>query len=160
MRGGRLEFFVEPFNEGRPGPHVAAAIKAIEERGLQVEVGPFNSMVEGETTILLEAADVMLRGAVAAGADRITLQLSTSDHPDPGGAPTLHDALARMIAQVEQTLGAPLPDLPRDQKQAAVRILDGRGAFLLRRSIEEVADAMGVSRITIYNYLNAIRGRE
>ena len=28
--------------------------------------------------------------------------------------------------------------------------------FLLRRSVEAVADAIGVSRITIYNYLNAI----
>jgi predicted transcriptional regulator YheO len=62
-----------------------------------------------------------------------------------------------MIGQVEQRLGAPLSELGREQKQAAVRILDQQGAFLLRRSIEEVADAMGVSRITIYNYLNAIR---
>jgi predicted transcriptional regulator YheO len=26
----------------------------------------------------------------------------------------------------------------------------------LRRAVEQVADAMGVSRITVYNYLNAI----
>jgi predicted transcriptional regulator YheO len=58
---------------------------------------------------------------------------------------------------VETTLGAPLPDLTREEKQAAVRMLDQQGAFLLRRSIDEVAGAMGVSRITIYNYLNAIR---
>jgi predicted transcriptional regulator YheO len=42
-------------------------------------------------------------------------------------------------------------------KQVAVRLLDEQGAFLLRKSIEYVADAMGVSRITIYNYLNAIK---
>lgn len=28
---------------------------------------------------------------------------------------------------------------------------------MLRKSIEDVADSMGVSRITIYNYLNTIR---
>ncbi len=66
-------------------------------------------------------------------------------------------ALDRMIGQVEAELGAPLPELSRAQKQAAVRMLDERGAFSLRKSIEDVADAMGVSRITIYNYLNAIR---
>jgi predicted transcriptional regulator YheO len=32
------------------------------------------------------------------------------------------------------------------------------GAFMLRRSVEDVADALGVSRITVYNYLNAMRG--
>ena len=29
--------------------------------------------------------------------------------------------------------------------------------FCCGRSIEDIADLMGVSRITIYNYLNAIR---
>ena len=38
-----------------------------------------------------------------------------------------------------------------------VRMLDEQGAFQLRKSIEYIADVMGVSRITIYNYLNAIR---
>jgi predicted transcriptional regulator YheO len=35
-------------------------------------------------------------------------------------------------------------------------LLDEQGAFTLRRAVEDVADAMGVSRITIYNYLNAL----
>jgi len=34
---------------------------------------------------------------------------------------------------------------------------DSRGAFVLRRSVEDVADALDVSRITVYNYLNAMR---
>ena len=34
-----------------------------------------------------------------------------------------------------------------------MRLLDERGAFMLRRAVEHVADAMGVSRITVYNYL-------
>ena len=36
------------------------------------------------------------------------------------------------------------------------RLLDERGAFVLRRAVEDVADAMRISRITVYNYLNAI----
>ena len=39
-----------------------------------------------------------------------------------------------------------------------MRLLEDRGAFMLRRSVEDVADALGVSRITVYNYLNAMRG--
>jgi len=69
----------------------------------------------------------------------------------------LHGALGRMIEQVEDELRGRLPDLSREGKQRAVRLLDERGAFLLRRSVEDVADALGVSRITVYNYLNAIR---
>jgi hypothetical protein len=70
--------------------------------------------------------------------------------------PPLHGALDRLIDSVETELGDTLPMLSREGKQRAIRILDERGAFILRRAVEDVADAMGVSRITVYNYLNAI----
>ena len=70
--------------------------------------------------------------------------------------PPLHGALDRLIDSVEAELGGRIPDLEREEKQRAVRLLDERGAFTLRRAVEQVADAMGVSRITVYNYLNAI----
>ena len=70
--------------------------------------------------------------------------------------PPLHGALDRLIDAVEAELGGRLPLLSREDKQRAVRLLDERGAFTLRRAVEDVADAMGVSRITVYNYLNAI----
>ena len=71
---------------------------------------------------------------------------------------SLTEALDRMVAHIEAELGARLADLSRTDKQAAVRMLDDQGAFLLRKSIDDVAERMGVSRITIYNYLTAIRG--
>ncbi|CAN5784263.1 helix-turn-helix domain-containing protein [soil metagenome] len=70
--------------------------------------------------------------------------------------PPLHGALDRLIEAVEAELGGRLADLPRESKQRAIRLLDERGAFILRRAVEDVADAMSVSRITVYNYLNAI----
>jgi hypothetical protein len=68
----------------------------------------------------------------------------------------LHGALDRLIEGVERELGNRLPLLDRADKQRAIRLLDERGAFTLRRAVEDVADAMGVSRITVYNYLNAL----
>ena len=68
----------------------------------------------------------------------------------------LHGALDRLIENVEREFGTKLPLLTRVEKQRAIRLLDERGAFTLRRSVEDVADAMGVSRITVYNYLNAL----
>ena len=99
----------------------------------------------------LEEEDIPLRwdGELVGG-----LRLSGAP-PDADAG--LHGALGRLIEQVEDELGGRLPDLSREQKQRAVRLLDDRGAFLLRRSVEDVADALGVSRITVYNYLSAIR---
>jgi len=70
---------------------------------------------------------------------------------------SLTGALDRLVSHIQDELGGKLMDLPRADKQAAVRMLDERGAFQLRKAIEDVAAMMGVSRITIYNYLNAIR---
>jgi hypothetical protein len=70
--------------------------------------------------------------------------------------PGVRGALDRMISSVEGELGAPLADLSREGKQRAVHLLDERGAFQLRKAVEEVADALGVSRFTVYNYLNAV----
>lgn len=156
----RLEFFVEPFIEGQPGPHVDAAVKAVERAGLEVEVGPFGSVASGDTKLVLKAARDLLEDSLEAGASRISLQLAAGpDQDSPGSLAmrSLHDALQRMISAVESELGAPLAELPRVDKQAAVRMLDEQGVFLLRKAVEDVADAMGVTRITIYNYLNAIR---
>jgi hypothetical protein len=68
----------------------------------------------------------------------------------------LDGALGRLIGSVESELGDSLRRLSRTGKQAAVRLLNERGAFLLRKGVEDVAAAMGVSRITIYNYINAM----
>jgi hypothetical protein len=75
--------------------------------------------------------------------------VATSE-PADGGLAALLDAVA-----VE--LGAPLADLPREGKQRAVRLLEGRGAFSYRRSAETIAEALGVTRFTVYNYLNRRR---
>lgn len=161
MAGSRrtdAEFLVEPFNEGSPGPHVTEAVAAVEAHGLGVDVGPFGSVVQGDIDDVAGAMADMARAAIDHGADRVTVtyrRVPGGSRSRPAGG--LHDALARIVAAIEIELGASLDDLDRTGKQAAVRRLDESGAFLLKRSVEDVAEMMGVSRITIYNYLNAIR---
>jgi hypothetical protein len=67
--------------------------------------------------------------------------------------PDMRGALDRLIASVERELGTPLAEASREEKQEAVGLLDERGAFVLRKSVEDVAEALGVSRFTVYNYL-------
>ncbi len=74
--------------------------------------------------------------------------------PSAASPADLSDGLSRLIAEVEQELGAQLAQLPRADKQRAVRLLEERGAFEMRRSAETVAEALGVTRFTVYNYLN------
>lgn len=71
-------------------------------------------------------------------------------------ADELHGALARLVSQVEREIGSSLPDMDREQKQNAIARLEEQGAFLLRGSVEDVASMMGVSRVTLYTYINAV----
>lgn len=99
------------------------------------------------------------------GASVVPLRSSrTGDHPVLWRGKTvayvrqndLHGALERAVASVEREIGSSLTDMDRAEKQGAVRRLDERGAFLLRGSVEDVAEWMGVSKVTLYSYLNAI----
>jgi hypothetical protein len=68
--------------------------------------------------------------------------------------PQLADSLDHILAAMERKKGKPLADLDRKAKQEVVRILEARGAFSVRHGVETVASALGVSRFTVYNYLN------
>ncbi|CAL9312502.1 MULTISPECIES: helix-turn-helix domain-containing protein [unclassified Streptomyces] len=68
--------------------------------------------------------------------------------------PQLADSLEQILAALERRHGMPLAQLDRKSKQEIVRSLEARGAFSVRHGVETVAGALGVSRFTVYNYLN------
>lgn len=72
----QLEFTVEPFVEGAPGPHVQAAVGAAEAAGLTVEFGPFGTAVAGDDEAVLGAIQAIVQAAMGAGATRVSLQLT------------------------------------------------------------------------------------
>jgi len=81
---------------------------------------------------------------------------------DPEG--TNHEAatehlgttVGRMLDAAESELGVRASDMSRSQKQQVVKELDERGAFLIKKSVEQVAERLGVTRFTIYNYLDQV----
>jgi uncharacterized protein YqgV (UPF0045/DUF77 family) len=167
------EFTSEPFHgEGSPPEHAVAARDAAAEAGLDTDFGPLGTLARGDAKALLEALPAITQAALDGGATQVTLQVRRAadagseavpqatavpvvqQAADNAPAVELNDALARLIADVERELGAELGDLDRPGKQRAVRLLRERGAFGLRKSVSSVADALGVTRFTVYNYLN------
>ncbi|MGW0842781.1 helix-turn-helix domain-containing protein [Streptomyces sp. NPDC002787] len=68
--------------------------------------------------------------------------------------PQLAESLDHILAALERKQGKPLAELDRKTKQEVVRTLEARGAFSVRHGVETVASALGVSRFTVYNYIN------
>jgi DNA binding protein with HTH domain len=65
----------------------------------------------------------------------------------------LGDAIDRMIEAATEGIGVPITEMSRSQKQEVVKYLDDRGAFLIKKAVEQVGVRLGVTRFTIYNYL-------
>jgi hypothetical protein len=136
---------------GDGGKSIAAFGPAEPASGAKTEIpfpdSPNRLLIEIDTKAI-EAADRVLHAIAEPH------RLVETPH---GVLANLEDALERLIAQGEARIGKPLDEMSRAEKQQLVRYLDERGAFRLRKAVEDVAEILGVSRFTVYNYLEAIR---
>ena len=64
------------------------------------------------------------------------------------------ELLDAMLQEAVHHTGKEIGELEKEDKVAIVHYLDGKGAFLIKKSAERVADFLGISRFTVYNYLN------
>lgn len=88
--------------------------------------------------------------------------------PTPSGAPgipggerfatNVSDLASYLIERAVADQGLPVPLMRKKHKLAAVRALEENGLFEIRDGVPLVAEALQVSRFTIYNYLNELNG--
>ena len=80
----RAEFTTEPFvGEGEVPEHVTHSAALLTEAGLDPDLGPFGTSVEGDDRVLLPALADVFAVALASGATRVTLQLERVDGATP-----------------------------------------------------------------------------
>ncbi len=64
------------------------------------------------------------------------------------------ELLEIMMKEAINMTGKPVGNLTKEEKVAVVHNLDGKGFFLIKKAAEKLADFLGLSRYSIYNYLN------
>lgn len=72
-------------------------------------------------------------------------------------ASDVHDLVDGLLEAAIRQQERPVALLDREEKVALMRALDDRGYFLIRGSVEEVAKRLGISRFTVYSYLEEVR---
>jgi predicted transcriptional regulator YheO len=72
----------------------------------------------------------------------------------------VEDVLSQLIEDAIRSTGKSSSECNREDKIAVISYLDARGAFLIRYSMEKVASLLGISKFSIYNYLNDMRADE
>ena len=81
---------------------------------------------------------------------------SASGEPDvPQNVMSVIDRLIVSVIGTTDTRG-----LSRAKCVELVRHMDEKGIFLVKGAMDKVAELMGVSRVTIYSYLDEARGKK
>jgi predicted transcriptional regulator YheO len=73
---------------------------------------------------------------------------------------TVDEVMVEAVRQAIGAIGVPADLMQKRHKLEVVRLLEERGLFLIRDAVDFVASALGVTRYTIYNYLNELRPDE
>ncbi len=82
-----------------------------------------------------------------------------SDSPSSAKSPELFvgnvdELLEIMMKEAVNATGKTVGNLTKEEKVAIVHNLEDKGFFLIKKAAEKLADFLGLSRYSIYNYLN------
>ncbi len=69
------------------------------------------------------------------------------------------EALNDIVQSVLENYGGDPGALTKEEKTSVVQQLEERGVFLMKGSVEMVAGILGVTRYTVYNYIDAVRNK-
>jgi uncharacterized protein YqgV (UPF0045/DUF77 family) len=78
MPKAKLDVLIQPFKENSPGPHVAAAVNALSNHGLNPDMGPFATTVEGDLAHITGALADLVSAAVEKGATTVQLVIEVA----------------------------------------------------------------------------------
>jgi len=79
--------------------------------------------------------------------------------PAPSEAPEMDTLMQEIISDAVRRTGKPVRLMAKEEKVQAVQAMMQRGLFIVKGGVERAAGALGVTRFTIYNYLEALRER-
>ncbi|MFW2336257.1 hypothetical protein [Ilumatobacter sp.] len=74
----RVEFTIEPFHEGDPGPHVTAPAEALRDMDIDVQVGPFGSGCRVADDRVSDVVAAIVRIALDHGASHVNVDIETA----------------------------------------------------------------------------------
>ena len=75
------------------------------------------------------------------------------DEPDQTVMEVIDNLILKIIGDTN------VRELPRKRLVELVKFMDDKGIFLVKGAMDKVAELMGVSRVTIYSYLDEAKGK-
>ena len=82
------------------------------------------------------------------------------EQSEPEKIINVNSVLDELIEQSVQQVGKPVALMNKDDKVRAIQFLNGAGAFLVTKSTDKVAKYFGISKYTLYSYIDANKQQE
>jgi predicted transcriptional regulator YheO len=80
----------------------------------------------------------------------------SSSPSEPADIPlNVNELLDELITQSIKLIGKPVSSMTKDDKIKAIRYLNEAGAFLITKSGDKVSKTFGISKFTLYSYMDA-----
>lgn len=107
-------------------------------------------------TTMMKTLSAMLPGIDTAALPQVPDVL----HDDVCPMQSNRTVLEIMTELVDHIVGEE-PDLQmtRERRLELIRFMDQKGVFLVKGAVERVADKLGISKVTVYSYLDEVRGK-
>jgi len=123
------------------------------------------------STIFIRNEEGKPVGVLAINYD-ISLLLAVSDslssliNPDAGKsvpepvAINVNDLLEELMVQSVQSVGKPVALMNKEDKVKVIKYLNDTGAFLITRSGPRICEFLGISKYTLYSYLEEVKAEK
>ncbi|MPM09517.1 Transcriptional regulator DauR [bioreactor metagenome] len=99
----------------------------------------------------LKMAESTIRTITSNNASQETKEVITND---------INELLDALIWQSIDYVGVPVAHMAREDKIKGLIFLEGKGAFLIKKSSEKVSKVYDISKYTLYNYLNETKNSQ
>ncbi|MEA4921080.1 MAG: PAS domain-containing protein [Clostridiaceae bacterium] len=133
-----------------------------------------NGKLIRSSTLLIRDGSSKLAGALCINLDtsRVAKQIDylrsflpepfipLEDVPDNVSEEAVNHVSQMVTSLIDNILsGCSSKDMSREEKIEKVCFMDAKGIFLMKGSIELVAEKLGVNKVTVYSYLDEARGK-
>lgn len=72
----------------------------------------------------------------------------------------VNELLEALIQEVQEQIGKPVALMSKEDKIEAIRLLDLKGAFLIKKSSVKICDYLNISKYSLYSYLDESKNKE
>ncbi|WP_028544083.1 helix-turn-helix transcriptional regulator [Paenibacillus taiwanensis] len=66
----------------------------------------------------------------------------------------VNDLLDALLQEAQEAVAKPVAAMTKDDKMRMIGLLDQKGAFLIKKSSEKICTYLGISKYTLYSYLD------